>query len=245
MQNWLKTVIHVHTDYSIDSNTSPEALADLVRQCGVHCLAVTDHDCIAGAQAVREASRGDFQVIIGEEITTSQGHLLGLFLEEPIAPGLPARHTAELIRRQGGVVIAPHPFNSLFGCGLRQHVYELIDVLDAVEVCNAQNLLPFPNRKAARFACDTGVPALAGTDMHHGRRLDACFQWMPPFDDAESFRAALPQAQLVTGRHSLTYFARSARFEFWKQSGLRLPAGYGRNLAQIRPTALMPGRVGA
>lgn len=230
----MKTVFHVHTDHSDDCNASVESILELALARGVGCLTITDHDTMVGARAMARIARGKLQVIQGQEVSTREGHLIGLFLRAEIEPGLPARMTAELIKQQGGLVIAPHPFNTLFGCSLREHVHELVDLLDAVEVCNSQNLLPGPNRRAARFAQRHGLPAIVGADTHHRGHLDACYQLMPPFDGPAGFIESLRQAQRVEGRHPLRYFVKSARVVFSEKSGVRLPGGYGRNCTIFR-----------
>jgi len=235
----LKTVFHVHTNYSDDSDSPPEAIVASARNAGIGCVTITDHDTIAGAQAVRALAGPDLQVIIGEEVSTTEGHLIGLFLTEEIEPGLSPRRTAELIRRQGGLVVVPHPFNRLFGCSLRQHAVELaqLGLVDAVEISNAQNLLPFPNRRAAAFAREFGLPALVGVDMHHRDYLGTCFQWLPPFEGPRGFLDALTRATLVPGRHPLGYFVKSAQVVLREKTGLPLPAGYGANCPRSRAHA--------
>ena len=84
MRRW-KTVLHVHTDYSPDSNCPPEELVALAKQQGVDCIAITDHDEIAGALAAQAV--GGVRSIVGEEVSTADGHLIGLFLKECVPPG--------------------------------------------------------------------------------------------------------------------------------------------------------------
>lgn len=225
----LKTVFHIHTDYSDDSNTSVDDLLTIARECGVHCLAVTDHDTTEGARAVARAARGEFRVIVGEEISTRDGHLIGLFLKDTIEPGMSVRDSALAIREQGGLVIVPHPFNRLFGCSLRHRVEEILDLIDAVEIANAQNLLQSPNHRARGFARRHGFPALVGADSHHRGYLDACHQWLPAFDKPASFLAALGEAHLVSRPHPMRYFFESAHVIAKSRLGLALPAGYARN----------------
>jgi predicted metal-dependent phosphoesterase TrpH len=230
----VKTVFHVHTDHSDDSNASVESILELALARGVGCVTITDHDTMTGARAMSRIARGKLQVIQGQEVSTREGHLIGLFLQEEIEPRLPARMTAELIKRQGGLVIAPHPFNSALGCSLGDHVYELVDLLDAVEVCNAQNLLKRPNRRSAEFAHRNGLPEIVGADAHHRGHLDACYQLLRPFKRPEQFLESLADARLVHGRHSLGYFFRSARVILSEKTGLRMPRGYGVNCTVVR-----------
>jgi hypothetical protein len=235
----LKTAFHVHTNYSDDCNASPEDIVAAARRAGIGCVAITDHDTLDGAIAMTKTA-GDLRVIVGEEISTTDGHLIGLFLRERVEPGLAVRETAERIRDQGGLVIAPHPFNSIFGCGLREKVYEILDLLDATEICNAQNLLPRPNRRSRAFAREHGLTPIVGVDMHHRDNLDACYQWLEPFDGPQSFLGSLRNAHFVTGRHSLAYFAVSAYAILRQRVGLGLPASYGRNAARDRKARRLP-----
>jgi len=225
----LKTVFHVHTDYSHDSDASVEAVITEARARGVRCLTITDHDTIEGARAAAALAGPNLQIIAGEEITTCEGHLIGLFLREHIEPGQSPRRTADLIHRQGGVVVVPHPFNRLFGCSLREAVYDMIDLADVIEVSNSQNLLPMANRQARALAQRFGLPMLVGVDTHHPGYLDSCFQWIPAFKGAQDFVQSLAQAQRVEGQHPPSYFLKTAWYELWTRTGLGVLEGYGRN----------------
>ena len=83
---WTKTVSHVHTDYSDDGNASIESIIDSARVAGVGAVAITDHDTIDGARALAAIAPPGLQVIVGEEISTNQGHLIGLFLKRAGSP---------------------------------------------------------------------------------------------------------------------------------------------------------------
>ena len=234
MANPIKTVFHVHTDYSDDCNTSIEDLLATARREGVGCIAVTDHDNVDGARALAAAGP-DLRVIVGEEISTADGHLIGLFLRDCVSPGRPVRRTAEAIREQGGLVVVPHPFNSLFGCGLRDKVHEIIDLIDVVEVANAQNLLPFADRKAAEFARCHRFPTIVGADTHHRGYLHSCHQWLGPFDGPVSFLASLRRAHSVAASHPLSYFVRTANVILRQKLRWPFPTGYGQNCPRPRP----------
>jgi len=231
----LKTVFHVHTDHSDDSNNSAERLIDLASRAGVGCVAVTDHDTITGAREMASKAGPDLRVIVGEEVSTPHGHLVGLFLREPIERGLSVRQAAQAIKHQGGLVVVPHPFNQMFGCGLRGRINEILDLVDVVEVCNAQNLRSLPNHRAEAFARQFGYPTIVGTDIHHGQTLDACYQWLEPFDGPASFVESLRRATFVKGRHPLGYFVRAAQVILRNKLHLPAPAGFGRHCTQPRP----------
>lgn len=238
----IKTVFHVHTDYSVDSNLSLDCLVQEARERGVGCVAVTDHDSIAGACRLAEMCQDDLQVIIGEEISTRDGHLIGLFLRDFIEPGMPVRQTAEAIREQGGLVVVPHPYNRLFECSLGDRAYDILDLIDVVEVVNAQNLMDRPNRKARDFARRNGLPAIVGTDVHHRGYLDSCFQMMHDVSGPAEFLESLKTAQLHAQRHPLSYFFHSAWVIGLYKLGLPIPSGYGAN---VSASPAQPVAVGA
>ena len=136
---------HVHTEYSGFTNlgslqfpesvTRPESQVDRAISNGIDVLCITDHDETAGAFIAQKYAKktGDIEVIIGEEITTSDGEIIGLFLTEKINPQLSIEETVDIIREQGGLTIAPHPF-SFHVAGLKEKIFD-ID-LDGFEVLN-------------------------------------------------------------------------------------------------------------
>lgn len=224
---WLRTLIHLHTDYSFDSDLSLGALCRFVRRERFDCVAVTDHDTIEGAR--RLAQTADFRVIVGEEVSTRDGHLIGLFLHSTIRPGMSARATADAIHDQGGLVLAPHPFVRLFGCSLNDAAWRIADQIDAVEVCNGQNLRSAPDRRAEEFARRFGLPTFCGSDTHLASSIAPCHQIMSDFTDPASFLSSLRQATLVRGRHPLPYFITSAVRTARYYLGLPMPRGCGTN----------------
>lgn len=232
--DWVKTVFHLHTNYSDDGNASVESVIASARCAGVGCIIVTDHDTIDGALALRDAAPAGLDVIVGEEISAREGHLVGIFLSERILPNLTAQRTAERIHEQGGLVVTPHPFNTIFGCSLRDHVHQIVDQIDVVEVGNAQNLSPWPDARATAFARRHGLPGIVGADMHHRDYLCPCFQWMSPFDGPVSFLSSLREATLVRGRQPVSYFIRSARLILSSRLSWPPASEYGLNCHHIR-----------
>ncbi|MCG3125325.1 MAG: hypothetical protein CHACPFDD_00143 [Phycisphaerae bacterium] len=224
----IRTLLHVHTDYSHDSDASLSDIVSAVKREGIDCVSITDHDDIRGALALQRG--GEIRVIVGEEISTAEGHLIGLFLHEHIPPGLPASATARLIHDQGGVVLAPHPFSILCDSSLGRACESIAPQLDAVEIFNAQNPLPWQDWRAARFAERHGLTGYVGGDSHlRDWPLAPCYQIMPNFSDAASFLAALRQATFVCRRHPPGYLVRSALGILSSKLTGRRPAGFGAN----------------
>ena len=148
---------HVHTEYSgfsglgvlrfPESVTKPEEQVDRARLNKLDVLCITDHDQTAGAFiAQKYASKfDDIEVVIGEEVTTKDGEIIGLWLTEKIPPGLSVEETVDIIREQGGVTIAPHPF-SFHVPGLKEKIFD-ID-LDGFEVLNGGHPDKYSNHLA-------------------------------------------------------------------------------------------------
>ncbi len=223
----LKTVIHVHTHYSPDSNLSPRELLRAARREGIGCIAITDHDEIDGALEAHRLAR-DVRVIVGEEVSTTEGHLIGLYLRERIPPGLSPEETIRRIRRQGGLVLAPHPFTLLCSHSLRRATHRIAHELDAIEVVNSQNPLPWEDAWTARFARRRGIVPYVGSDSHLRGRLAPAYQMLPHFEDSPAgFMTALRGARLFSGRFGPSCWVRMGYQHVYRAVLRRPPRGYG------------------
>jgi len=203
----LKADLHVHTCYSKDS-TSP--LEKIVQHCldnSINCLAITDHDTISGALEIKRIA--PFTVIVGEEVLTACGEVIGLFLTEEIPPRLSPEETVARIKEQGGLVCIPHPFDRFRPHSrLRRDALERIkhDV-DLIEVFNSRTYLLRDSARALQFAQSHGLPGTVGSDAHIIREIGRSFIELPEFNDAEQFRQALGQGKIFTSKTStLTNF---------------------------------------
>ncbi|MBI5863900.1 MAG: PHP domain-containing protein [Planctomycetes bacterium] len=239
----IRTAIHLHTNHSFDSNRTPRDLIDQAVLEGIGCVAITDHDAIDGAFEAQRCAGGRTRVIIGEEVSTRDGHVIGLFLKRWIEPGRSAEETIEAIRRQGGLVLAPHPFATLCDDSLHGAIERIAHLIDAVEIHNAQNVLAWQDRRAASFARQAGLPAYVGCDGHLSGRLAPAYQVMSPFAGPSDFLASLGSAKLVAKRYGLGYFARMGMRHVWdKLMPIALP-GYGVNALRRPPAAAWARRI--
>ncbi len=162
------TELHCHSHYSrgrkiqVEGLNSPKEIVEYADGIGLDAVAITDHDEFKGAVEAELAARKlDITVIKGEEISTKQGHLIGLGLSEFIPPGMSAELTIDFIKSQGGVTVAPHPFD-LNNKGIGEHAKKC----DAVEAFNAINLDRISNIKATSFCEKNSLPMVAGSDAH-------------------------------------------------------------------------------
>lgn len=197
---WVRVDLHSHTMWSGDSTTTPDEIARAVAEAGLDVLCITDHNAIKGA--VQLAGSLPCRVVVGEELRTHAGEIIGLFLTEHIPFGVPPRAAAEQIRAQGGVVYVPHPFDPLRRNLAQAALDDLVGagLVDALEVINAKTSLRSLNEQAARYAAAHGLRAGAGSDAHVPDALGAAYVEMPDFDGPRQFLDALAQAVPV-GHH--------------------------------------------
>ncbi len=191
--------LHVHTCYSPDSLTSLEAVTRWMARRNLDAVAITDHNTAAGALALHRRLPG--AVIVGEEIQTTHGEIVGLFLQETIVPGLPPRETVARIRAQGGLVYLPHPLDRLRGFDLDGSGPQgILDLVDIVEVQNARVHRAVDNRRAAELALMAHRAAGAGSDAHLGWEIGRVWVDLPPFEGPAGLLASLAQGRI--GGHS-------------------------------------------
>ena len=177
------------------------------RDQGLGAIAVTDHNEISGAlDAAAKADAYGVKVIVGEEVKTArQGEVIGLFLDEKIPRGLTLAETVAEIRRQGGLVYVPHPFDRMHAVPDYEHLLGILDEVDAIEVFNPRVAIGAFNEEAARFAAKYRIPAGAGSDSHVAQGLGSVRIRMRDFDGPEEFLQSLREADIVTKPSSLLY----------------------------------------
>jgi hypothetical protein len=204
--------LHTHSSASFDSLSDPRKMMAKAVRLGLTHLAITDHERIDGAQRAAELAPPGLQLIVGEEIRTADGDMLGLFLEEVIPRGLSAAETAAAIREQGGLVGLPHPFDSFRSSGgsqageAQQKLEELATIVDYVEIHNARAYRD-ANPLAGAFAERHGLSGVASSDAHSVTELGIATTVLPgAFTTADELRALLPGAQITPGRAS--YYVR-------------------------------------
>jgi len=204
--------LHTHSSASFDSLSDPRAMMAKAVNLGLTHLAITDHERIDGAQRAAELAPPGLQLVVGEEIRTADGDMLGLFLQEVVPPGLSAAETAAAIREQGGVVGLPHPFDGLRSSGgsrageAEQKLEELAAIVDYVEVHNARAYRD-ANPQAGAFAERHRLPGVASSDAHSIIELGIASTVLPgDFSTAQELLALLPRAEITPGRAS--YYVR-------------------------------------
>jgi glycosyltransferase involved in cell wall biosynthesis len=197
--------LHMHTDHSYDCATPVEVLLAEARARGLGAIAVTDHNEISGALEARTKADG-IKVIVAEEVKSAgQGEVIGLFIEEKIPRGMTLQETIDEIKRQGGLVYVPHPFDRMHSVPDYEHLLEVLDDVDAIEVFNPRVAISEFNEEALRFALKYRIPAGAGSDAHVPQGLGSVRIRMRDFDGPEEFLESLRDADIVRNPASLLY----------------------------------------
>ena len=162
----MRVDFHTHTMWSGDSTTTPDEFAQCLSESGIDVVCITDHNAVRGAQQLQGTL--DARVVVGEEMKTHAGEIIGLFLTDRVPQGLAPVTAARAVKSQGGLVYIPHPFDPLRN-NLRHDVLdELVGdgLVDGIEVLNAKTSLTSLNARAARYAGEHGLAPGAGSDAH-------------------------------------------------------------------------------
>jgi len=189
-----KVDLHLHSSVSFDCRVAPIEVARRCEQLGLSPIFLTDHEGVGGAQSLIEAGQA---AIIGQEILTTQGEIIGLFLKDAVPSRLSPEATVEAIKAQGGLVYLEHPYD-IGRRNLREEAIERIaPQIDIVEVVNGRSR-PEINRLADELRSTLGVPAGAGSDAHTLKEIGSVYVEMEAFDGASDFLNKLRSGKVVT-----------------------------------------------
>lgn len=209
--------MHTHCEFSPDSRTPVAVQAKAIRAAGLDVVCATDHNTIEGALRLREVADG-FRVIVGEEVSSRDGEIIGLFLERAVPRDRSAEETIALIHEQGGLVSVPHPFSHNRIYHLRREVLERVwPQIDAIEVFNAREAFAADNRRASAFARERNIPGAVGSDAHRPWELGRAYLECDDFSGRDGLLEALRSGR-VQGRlagHSIHFFTRYDKLRKW------------------------------
>jgi len=200
--------LHNHTKYSglskvlfiklPDSISEPADLVKAADAKGLDILCVTDHNTVRGALEARKVP-GKVEIVVGEEVGTSDGEVLGLFLTEDIRPGMSAAETIDVIHGMGGVAIAPHPF-SAHCSALGSRAFDL--KLDGIEVFNSAHRDRYSNDIANRLCRGCGKALTGGSDSHAPSMVGNAYTTFDGTTAEDLRKAILASKTDFGGRHT-------------------------------------------
>ena len=197
---------HIHSNHSKDCVMPVADILERAREVGLDVVAITDHDSAAGGLEARElAERYGVRVIVGEEVKTSEGEVIGLFLERTIPGGMTFAATIAAIQEQGGIVYVPHPFDRLHTIPSPTVLRANVADIDVIEVFNSRLAFPGFNELAERFAQRYRLPAAAGSDSHVLPGIGTALCGIDDFTGPDDFVAALAESRIVRRPKSRLY----------------------------------------
>jgi len=193
--------LHLHSRYSHDSRTTLDELIERSRESSLDCIALTDHNTVEGAlELARIAPQ---LAIVGEEVKTREGEVIGLFITRRLPPYLRPEEVMDLVHEMGGLTYMPHPFDRNRSHFRAERMVELADRIDIIEVYN-----PWCERAAnvaaARLAEDLGKVTATGSDAHSTHELGRTWMEMDDYVDVADFLVKLRQARHVVTAESGT-----------------------------------------
>jgi predicted metal-dependent phosphoesterase TrpH len=200
--------LHMHTDHSKDCATPVDVLLQTARDRGLGAIAITDHNEVSGALEARRIAEQmeDIKVIVAEEVkTANQGEVIGLFIEEKIPKGMTMAETIAEIRRQGGLVYVPHPFDRFHSVPDYEHLIEIVEEVDILEVFNPRVAVTAFNEEAERFARKYRIVPGAGSDSHVAQGLGSVRVRIHDFDGPAEFLEAMRDADITRKHKNLVY----------------------------------------
>ena len=161
---YMKYDFHTHTKYSADGYVEPKILVKVAAKVGLTGIAVTDHNTIKGGLEAKKYENNEIEVIIGSEILTDKGEVIGIFLTEEIK-STRFNEVCDEIKAQNGVVVLPHPFDRIRSTSLHP-VPEDAHFIDSIEVFNSRCVRQIYNDMASKYAEDNCLKSIAGSDAH-------------------------------------------------------------------------------
>jgi hypothetical protein len=212
--------LHSHTYWSKDCVVDFDAIIRRCEKLAIDRIAITDHNTAGGALTMQKIAPD--LVVVGEEIMTTQGELLGYFMRESIPADLTPEETIRRLRDQGAVISVSHPFDRLRkGAWQEEELLRIIDQVDAIEVFNARCIFPQDNDRALAFAEQHHLVGTIGSDAHSRVEYGRALTQMEPFEGAADFLASLKQADFVRRYSSFLVHLHSKTAKWSKKLGLR------------------------
>jgi predicted metal-dependent phosphoesterase TrpH len=198
----IKIDLHTHSIGSPDGGIKPAEYKSLLESAALNYIAVTDHDTIDLAVTLR-SELGE-NIIVGQEITTSQGELIGLFLTTAVPKGLSAKETALAIRKQNGLVYVPHPFETVRKGVTKQVLDTIAEHVDIVEVHNGRAFMQNKGPQAVIWARLHSKAVAASSDAHGKKGIGTCFTTIQSVPTAQNLVSQLNKGHMNVARPPLS-----------------------------------------
>lgn len=210
--------LHCHTHLSLCSNLEPQDIVITCQQKGINAIAITDHNTITAAEELEKKAPKDLTIIVGEEITTRQGEIIGYFLKKTIPRNMSLADTINAIREQNGLIAVPHPTDQLRRHAVgRKNIRPWLRQVDIIEIFNSRNLLWWNNTQAQKLAHEFQLTSSVASDAHFKREIGRSLNIMKPWKNQQEFLENLKQASFQTQHSWLDVHLSTAWTRKWKK----------------------------
>ncbi|PIR67601.1 hypothetical protein COZ97_02100 [bacterium CG_4_8_14_3_um_filter_33_28] len=230
-----KADLHIHSTFSYDGLSTPEAIIKTAANIGLDIIAITDHEAVEGAfKAQKYEKKYGVEVIVGEEILTNEGEILGLFLKEKIEHGKTLFETVKAIRDQDGLVVIPHPFSwfplTRPPIGLKK-LYDMMrdrnSFPDAIEVLNSTPIGRISFEKCKRVNEKIfNLAEVAGSDAHIDKHVGMGVTLFPGKTKEDLRKAILEKKTKITGG----FISKTEHAEVIRKDIIRIGKSTGKKL---------------
>jgi predicted metal-dependent phosphoesterase TrpH len=198
--------LHTHSEASPDGGITPEQYAKLLESETLDVIAITDHDRVDFALGMQKALGHEY-IIVGEEITTSDGEIIGLYLSSKVEPGMSAEDTADAIHAQNGLVYIPHPFEKIRKGLQAETLQNIMHKVDIIETINGRAFTKKHNAKSYTWATKHQKVSSASSDAHGVKGVGRTYTMIPNRPTRNTLLAELQNATLAHSRPPLrSYF---------------------------------------
>ena len=213
----IRADFHIHSSFSPDSRFK---IKDLIESCtkkNLNLIAITDHHTIIGAQEIQ--AEAPFPVIIGQEILSSDGEIIGLFLNRTVKKNMSAKETVKAIKDQGGFVQIPHPFDRFRNNHInKKALVEILGEVDIIEVFNARTILTKDIDQSIQFYLDNkekfNLHKVGVTDSHTSYEIGKSYTELPMYDGQDHFLDSLNHGTVI-GKKMSPFIHAVTRYNTW------------------------------
>ncbi|OGO00515.1 MAG: hypothetical protein A2Y58_00285 [Chloroflexi bacterium RBG_13_51_52] len=186
----------------MDCQTPLDKIITRCQELGINCIAIADHGTAEGGLEMQKIA--PFKVIVAEEILTTEGEIMGMFLKETIPSGITPQEAIKRIQEQNGLVNIPHPFETIRGSSLKNGTIDTIaEDIDLMEVLNSRSPFPANTNKARAFAVKHGIPGIAGSDAHSIHEIGNAYMEIPDFNGRDEFLKAVARGKIFGKRSGI------------------------------------------
>lgn len=198
----IKTDLHCHSVASPDGSITAQQIRKALSTGVLDCIAITDHDTIDFAQKLQQ-ELGPDKILVGEEISTKQGDIIGLFLTQLVAPNQDIHEAINDIKSQGGIVYIPHPFETVRKGITRETLSEILDTADIIEAINGRAFVQNLSQEVTEWATKHSIPAFASSDAHRYGGLGKTYSMLDSVPTVKNIKNLALNSKHVYTRPSL------------------------------------------